>query len=103
MRVVVRTIVIAGMVAVLLVGVAGAVSAGDVKVNLKIPSVYCASKGAAAADAALSVRGVRSAVDDWGNNILTVVFDDTKTDIETIKKALSAADFPAAGHEVLGK
>lgn len=103
MGTVIRTIVIAGMVAFLGVSAAGVVSAADVKVNLKIPNVYCASKGAAAADAALSVRGVRSAVDDWANNILTVVFDDTKTDIETIRKELSAADFPATGQEFVGK
>lgn len=98
-----RNVMIVVMIVSLIISAAGMVFAGDVKVNLKIPNVYCATKGALAVYAAMSIPGVSSAVDDWTRKLLTVVFDDTKTNIETIKKALSEEDFPATGEELLSK
>jgi hypothetical protein len=56
-----------------------------------------------ASDAAKSIPGVSFADDNPDQNTLTVVFDDTKTNLVTIQKELSTVGFPAIGEEFLNK
>jgi len=51
----------------------------------------------AARDAAASLSGITFADDDMMNATLTIVFDDTKTDIEQIRVAMKKAGFPIEG------
>ena len=51
----------------------------------------------AARDAAASLSGITFADDDMMNATLTIVFDDTKTDIERISVAMKKAGFPIEG------
>lgn len=83
---------------------AGAASeAAERKARLKVPEMVCASRGAKAVAAATSVSGVSSADDDLDNTILTVVYDDGKTTVEEISKALAKEDFPVDGEPVFDK
>ncbi|NJD57340.1 MAG: heavy-metal-associated domain-containing protein [Nitrospirae bacterium] len=51
----------------------------------------------AASDAAKSLAGVTFVDDDMMNASLTIVFDDTKTDMEKIREAMKKAGFPVEG------
>ncbi len=103
MRGTIRSIVVTGMSFFAFLGLAVASFAADVKVRLKIPNIYCASKGAAATDAAKSIPSVSFADDNPDQNTLTIVFDDTKTNLVTLQKELHAAGFPVIGEEFLGR
>jgi hypothetical protein len=73
-------------------------SAADLKkAEFNVPGIQCATSGMKAAYAALSVEGVTEAVDDMTNNSLMVTFDDQKTDIKAVMKALGEAGLPAEG------
>ncbi len=51
----------------------------------------------AASDAAKSIPGISFVDDDMLNATLTIIFDDAKTDLDTIKAAMGKADFPIEG------
>ncbi len=103
MRGTIRSIVAAGVAIFAFLGLSEASFAADVKVLLKIPNIYCASKGAVATDAAKSIPGVSFADDNPEQNSLTIVFDNTKTNLVTIQEKLNTAGFPVTGEEFLSK
>jgi copper chaperone CopZ len=49
------------------------------------------------------VEGVKSADDDVVNTTLEVVFDETKTTVDDIRKALSRCGYPAEGDPIFVK
>jgi|OpeIllAssembly_1097287.scaffolds.fasta_scaffold14545_2 hypothetical protein len=51
----------------------------------------------AARDAAAAVPGISFVDDDMMNATLTIIFDDTKTDIEKIRAGMKKAAFPIEG------
>lgn len=51
----------------------------------------------AASDAAASVPGISFVDDDMMNATLTIIFDDAKTDLDTIRAAMKKAGFPIEG------
>ncbi len=55
----------------------------------------------AASDAAKSIAGISFVDDDMINATLIIIFDDTKTDLKTIKEAMKKADFPIEGEPEL--
>jgi len=58
----------------------------------------------AASDAAMSIPGISHVDDDMMNSTLTIIYDDTKTDLDTIRSAMKKADYPVEGEpEVLKK
>lgn len=81
----------------------GGSQAAERKVRLKVPEMTCATRGLAAVTAATAVAGVKSADDDLDNTILTVVFDDAKTNVAEISKALEKEKFPVDGEPVFSK
>ncbi len=51
----------------------------------------------AASDAARSIAGVSYVDDDMMNATLSIIFDDTKTDLRSIREAMKNAGFPIEG------
>jgi copper chaperone CopZ len=57
----------------------------------------------AASDAAKSLPGISYVDDDMMNATLTIIFDDTKTDIGRIKTDMKKAGFPLEGEPEMVK
>ena len=72
-------------------------SAADRKIRVRVPGITWASSALAASDAAKSVAGVSFVDDDMINATLTIIFDDSKTDLDAIKAAMEKAGFPVEG------
>ncbi len=51
----------------------------------------------AASDAAKSLPGILFVDDDMVNATLTIIFDDTNIDLDSIKAVMKKADFPIEG------
>ena len=51
----------------------------------------------AASDAAKSIPGISFVDEDMVNATMSIIFDDAKIDLDTIKAAMKKADFPIEG------
>lgn len=81
--------------AIALLGVSSVALAKTQKISLNIPTMDCATCPITIKAALVKVPGVSSAKVSYAKREAVVVFDDSKTNVDELKKATSDAGYPA--------
>lgn len=92
-----KVVFIIALAAIFILAASQLVLAGQKTVKLKVPGCVWPGTAARVGSILKGVDGVSNFETDTKNNTATVWFDDEKTDVSAIKKALADGGFPVEG------